>query len=222
MMRHELKHTISYEDYLIISNRLKTFMVQDQHVSADGKYDVHSLYFDNIWNKALMEKINGVDCREKFRIRYYNQEYKFIKLEKKSKMHGLCDKKAEILSMEEVNSICLGKYDFLKDKCEGLYLELYSKMQYEILRPRCIVHYAREPYIYAPGNVRVTFDYNLSMSPHVNSFFNLHAGKIPIQPGVIIMEVKWDAYLPDNVLKSVRVPNRKTESYSKYASSRWI
>ena len=54
-MRHEYKHRINYEDYLIIKNRLKYLAKPDAHVGEDGKYEIHSLYFDNLSDKALRE-----------------------------------------------------------------------------------------------------------------------------------------------------------------------
>ena len=67
--RHEIKHEINYSDLLIIRHRLRTVAYPDPH-AVDGKYLIRSLYFDNLADKALMEKVNGFPVREKFRIRY--------------------------------------------------------------------------------------------------------------------------------------------------------
>lgn len=82
-MRHELKHRISFEDQLIIKSRLKEIAGYDAHADAEGRYIVHSLYFDNISDRALREKLDGTAYREKFRIRYYNEDTSFIRLEKR-------------------------------------------------------------------------------------------------------------------------------------------
>jgi hypothetical protein len=89
-LRHELKHYINNFDYYALRSRLKAVARYDPHSGDDGKYRVRSLYFDNLNDKALREKIDGVNNREKFRIRYYNDDTSFIKLEKKSKINGLC------------------------------------------------------------------------------------------------------------------------------------
>ena len=70
--RHELKYRISLADYYAIRQRLRPVMKPDEHTRADGRYVIRSIYFDNVHDKALREKINGVQKREKFRIRYYN------------------------------------------------------------------------------------------------------------------------------------------------------
>ena len=65
--RHEWKHELSFQDYLILRQRLRAVMEPDPH-AVDGRYFIRSLYFDNLDDKALREKIDGVNRREKFRI----------------------------------------------------------------------------------------------------------------------------------------------------------
>lgn len=72
-------------------------------------------------------------------------------------------------------------------------------MKTQQLRPRVLVSYVREPYVYAAGNVRVTFDSNIRTSPFQREFLN---GALPDiiatdAPGDIILEVKYDAFLPE-------------------------
>ena len=219
-MRHELKHRITYEDYLVISSRLRYIADFDSHAGADGLYRVHSLYFDNISDKILREKLDGVCNREKFRIRYYNEDTGFIRLEKKSKVHGLCDKESAAMTKEQVEALCGGRTEFLRDAEEPLFRELYAKMQYQMLRPRCIVDYDRVVYTYLPGNVRITFDSNIRTGLYHNALFDREVATIPAEAGTIILEVKYDAFLPEIIAKAVRVRDRQTASFSKYAACR--
>lgn len=219
-MRHEYKHRIQYEDYLVIRSRLKFIMKQDSHTDKAGNYLVHSLYFDNSSDKALREKLDGLEKREKFRIRYYNDHTDFIRLEKKSKIHGLCDKQSAPLTKEEVIRICNGETSFLLESGQPLLQELYAKMRYQMLKPRVIVDYVREPYVYAPGNVRVTFDSAIRTSLYHNKLFEAPFFTVAAETQAIILEVKYDAFLPEIIEKAVRVPNRQAASYSKYAACR--
>ena len=82
--RHEWKHEINFADLISIRQRLQAVARTDPH-AKDGKYFIRSLYFDNLYDKALREKIDGVNRREKFRIRYYNGDINLIHLEKKSR-----------------------------------------------------------------------------------------------------------------------------------------
>ena len=80
-LRHEWKHEISYSDLLAIRQRLYAVAKRDVH-AVNGKYLIRSLYFDNMADKALREKLDGISNREKFRIRYYNGDTSVIRLEK--------------------------------------------------------------------------------------------------------------------------------------------
>lgn len=106
--RHELKHEISYGDYLALRRRLLPVMRRDPHVTDDGVYRVHSLYFDNHNDKILREKLDGKSEREKFRIRYYNEDIQHIILEKKYKNHGLGVKYDAPITADEVRALLRG------------------------------------------------------------------------------------------------------------------
>ena len=218
--RHEWKHEISYIDLLTIRMRLRAVARADPH-AADGKYLIRSLYFDTPEDKALREKIDGVNMREKFRIRYYNGDTSLIRLEKKSKRGGLGAKFSAALTPEETQSIVDGKTDWMASAADRpLVLELYSKMSYERLRPKTIVDYTREPYIYGPGNVRVTLDYDIRTGLGCTDFLNPACPAIPAGDAPIILEVKWDAYLPDIIRDAVQTPGRRAGAFSKYAQCR--
>lgn len=219
-MRHEWKHQITYEDYLVISSRLKQIIGYDSHAGENGTYIIHSLYFDNLADKVLREKIDGVNRREKFRIRYYNEDTSYIRLEKKSKLYGLCDKQSAPITKEQTEKICRGDIEFLLQTGNPLLQELYAKMRYQLLRPKCIVDYERVPFVYGPGNVRVTFDKNIRTGLYHDTLFDEHIATVPASEGTIILEVKYDAFLPEIIEKAVRVPNRRAEAFSKYAVCR--
>ena len=218
--RHEYKHEISYSDMLLLRQRLSAVARPDEH-ATDGRYTVRSLYFDNVYDKALREKIDGVNKREKFRIRYYNNDLSVIHLEKKSKDNGLCLKESISLSKEQVQSIIDGDYDWMMKSTEPLINELYLKMINLGLRPKTIVEYTREPFVYAPGNVRVTIDYNIRTGLGGTDFLNAKAVTIPAGNSPVILEVKWDEYLPDIIKAVVALKNRKAAAFSKYAACRY-
>ena len=92
-LRHEWKHIISPSDQAQLIARLSTFCSPDEHYGANS-YHIRSLYFDNVYDKTLRERLNGQECREKIRIRYYNFDDSYIVLEKKSKFKDLWASKA--------------------------------------------------------------------------------------------------------------------------------
>ncbi len=209
--RHELKHLITPAEDRIISERLGRLFRRDSHAGPDGTYRVNSLYFDTPGDKALLQKISGVDQREKFRIRYYGTDRRFLRLEKKIKKGGLCSKRSARLTYEQTESILNGNIRFLLESGDALMIELYSKMKGELLQPRTIVSYEREAYIFTPGNVRVTLDRKLSTCTSPAVFLNSAAHRLEPEPGSTILEVKYDAFLPDIVRMAVQVPDRKQE-----------
>ena len=152
-LRHELKHNINPQDDLILSSRLRKLFKHDANADSHGIYRVSSLYFDTPYDKALRQKIDGVNQREKFRLRYYGNDTSFIRLEKKFKINGLCGKHSVKVSQEQAVCIISGDINFLLECEHPLLLELYSKMKGQLLSPKTIVTYDREAFQYEPGNV---------------------------------------------------------------------
>ena len=217
--RHEYKHQINLADIYGLRTRLSAVVKHDSNCNADGTYFVKSLYFDNYMDKALREKIDGVNRREKFRIRYYGTDTSFIRLEKKSKINGLCNKVTCRITAEECQKIIDGDIEFMKDSEFELMRELYSKMKYQLLRPKCIVAYTRECFVYPPGNVRVTIDMNICGSNNVKEFLNPDLPFLQTYHEAIL-EVKWDEYLPQIIRDLVQVKSRRSAAFSKYAAIR--
>ena len=217
--RHEWKHAISYADLLSIRSRLRAVADLDPHASG-GSYTIRSLYFDSPTDRALRQKVDGVDMREKFRIRCYNNDLSFIQLEKKSKLRNLGTKYHARLTPEQVDGIVQGDLSWMMGTDDALIQELYCKMHYQQLRPKTIVEYTREPYVYAPGNVRVTFDYDLRTGMGSTDFLNAGCTLVPAGDAPILLEVKWDDFLPSIIRDCVQTPGRRVTAFSKYAQCR--
>ena len=119
--RHEWKHMINRMDDQVVSSRLRKLFPHDAHADSHGIYRVSSLYFDTPYDKALRQKMDGVNQREKFRIRYYNSDLSFIRLEKKMKVNGLCAKRSARLTKTQVEQILRGDLNFLLKSDEPLW-----------------------------------------------------------------------------------------------------
>ena len=217
--RHEWKYEINYMDFLTLRMRLAAVMQRDSH-AVDGKYEIRSLYFDTPSDRALREKLDGVNQREKFRIRLYNYDTSVIFLEKKSKWNNLCSKESTELTEEEVQRLLRGEIMWMKNTDRVLCRELYDKMVGQGLRPKTIVDYTREPFVLAPGNVRVTLDYAIHTGLQCTDFLNPQAVTVPAGEDGILLEVKWDEYLPDIIREAVSLESRRAGAFSKYAQCR--
>lgn len=217
--RHEWKHEINFSDMIAIRQRMSAIARIDEH-AVNGKYEIRSLYFDNLDDKALREKLDGINMREKFRIRYYNGDTSLIHLEKKCKINGLCSKSSAVLTADQAQAIADGRYDWMLQSNVPLIQELYSKIFSQGLSPKTIVDYTREPFVYAPGNVRVTLDYNIRTDLNCTDFLNPECVTVPAGDSPVILEVKWDEFLPSIIFDAVQLKGVRSGAFSKYAACR--
>ena len=218
--RNEIKHEISAADKAAICASMRAVARPDPHAGPDGRYLIRSLYFDTPADKALREKLDGVSEREKFRIRFYNGDPSVMHLEKKVKRGGLGYKVSAPITAEEAQRIVDGDTDWMAVSGRGLIVELYAKMKSEGLRPKTIVDYTRTPFVYGPGNVRVTIDENIRTGLGCTDFLNPSCVTVPAGEPVILLEVKWDYYLPAVIRRAVAVKSRRGAAFSKYQTCR--
>lgn len=221
LYRHELKHYIHPWDVELLRQRLSRIAMLDPHAGIDGQYRIRSLYFDTPDDRALKEKLYGVDPREKFRIRYYNGDTTFIRLEKKMKRNNATGKVSASVNREECEKILEGDLEWMSKSKDPLIAELYFGMKYQALQPKTIVEYSREAYRYPYGNVRITIDSNIHTGLNVIDLFSLHAPLVPVnEANPIILEIKYDQYLPTHMRDLIQLGNRRPTAFSKYAISR--
>lgn len=218
-LRHEWKHHITPMDKQAVINRLSAIASTDPHYGAEP-YHIRSLYFDNVYDKALAERLNGCEVREKFRIRYYNSDEGYIVLEKKSKFNTLCGKKSTQITQEQCQRLIDGDTRWLAESDKPLCRELYAKMQWQLLRPRVVVDYTRRAFVYAPGNVRVTIDDEIRSGLSATQMFAPFVTVPADLRHPVILEVKYDAYCPSIIRDAVQLDTRRTSSFSKYAVCR--
>lgn len=217
--RHEWKIALDPGDLFVLRQRLRAVMQPDAH-AVDGRYRIRSLYFDTPEDRALREKLDGVSRREKFRIRYYNGDTGFIQLEKKCKRGGLCWKEQTQLTERQARDIAAGRFNAVDPGGDALLGELCRKARTERLRAKTIVDYTREPFVYGPGNVRVTLDEDIRTGLSCVDFLDLDCVTVPAPDARPLMEVKWDAFLPDIIRDAVQLPGRQVGAFSKYAACR--
>ena len=220
--RHELKFVINRADYMAIKQRIAPVMARDPHAGKNGIYTVRSIYFDNYNDRALREKIDGVAHREKFRIRYYDDDLSFISLEKKIKHNDLCLKLQSPLPLADFRAIATDPAAWSPDCPAPLVRELAIKMKTRQLRPRVLVSYTREAFVYAAGNVRVTFDSNIRTSLFATDFADGAPPDISAadSPGDIVLEVKYDEFLPDIIQCLLQCEGLRQQAFSKYGACR--
>ncbi|MGI6743167.1 MAG: polyphosphate polymerase domain-containing protein [Eubacteriales bacterium] len=217
--RHEVKHEISNHDMLVLRQRLRAVMKPD-HYTINGRYAIRNLYFENLDDKALREKLDGVMTREKYRIRLYNNDPSFILLERKFKHGGLGYKTSANLTPIQAQAIANGDVEWMSRSTDEVIFGFYIRFRNEGLKAKVIVEYIREPFVFAPGNVRVTLDSDIRTGMSCLDFLNPGCVTVPIKDSPCILEVKWDNYLPDVIRNAIQLDGRRSAAFSKYAASR--
>ena len=215
--RHELKYLVTAAQIAILKSRISGLIPLDSHVGESERYNISSLYFDDYYNRCFYENESGTDPREKFRIRIYNHSCERISLELKKKERGKTFKQSALLPLDTVQSIIKGEPLSNIESQPTLLRKFSLEAEQHLLHPVVIVEYDRYPYIYKNGNVRITFDTNVSSSSSINSFLTGNYPKRPIMPtGLQLMEVKYDEYLPDFIYRALQLENLQQTAYSKY------
>lgn len=95
-------------------------------------------------------------------------------------------------------------------------------MRYQMLRPRVLVSYMREPYIYQAGNVRITFDSHIRTTLYHREFLEEQVIDIDTaeEPQDMILEVKYDAFLPEIIRQLIQTNTLRQTAFSKYETCR--
>ncbi len=211
--RFERKYYLGPKDAQVLRQRISWLMRPDAH--SGGAYRISSLYFDDIHNTSLHQKQNGILLRNKLRLRYYNDDLDFIRLEHKHKYGDMISKASVPVTAGQYDSIKHGVYDFILNEDAPLWKMFYARRKIAGLAPVVMVEYNREVFTYDPGNVRVTFDADMQASlPYSNTKLST------LPPRYMILEVKYDNFIPDVIAKLLSCTKLTQIAISKYTMCR--
>ncbi len=210
--RNEIKYSITNNDFYIIDHNLKVLLKKDSNCKGEF-YTISSIYFDNYSRTSYNQVKNGISERWKYRIRFYNYDDSYIKLEKKYKVNGLTDKKSVTITRDIFDNILKNKLKIEKSN-NALLNEFIIKMKTELLRPIICIEYDRIPYIYKTGNVRVTLDYNIRYTKDYTNLFDDQKKVYYLNDK--ILEVKYSEFLPDFIRYRLELNHLQQTSFSKF------
>ena len=214
--RREEKYIISYPEYSIISNRVRSVLLPDPH-GNNGRYSICSMYFDDPVDTALYEKEDGQPIHIKYRIRTYNGDRSFISLERKTKRGIVTEKSAVAINETDLEKIKRSVSPNQVSRC----FDMAADMRTRALSPKVCVRYDREAYYQPTTGVRVTFDMNIdALSPDTECLFGDCRRVIPSFPrDKVIMEIKYGEKCP-SFIRICCASDGMQLSVSKYALCR--
>ena len=220
--RAELKYICGEALLLELEQRLKPLMKADAHGDVDNCYSVHSLYFDDYRDSCYFDNDIGTNRRYKYRIRYYNDDAEHLRLEQKEKRNGLCHKNACPITREQYFQLCdrYGMEAFWESNDTLLRRFCIDKAK-KLFTPKVIVSYERRAYVLYDGNIRITFDRNISVSDEIDRFLAGDFQRRPVHPkGTHLLEIKYDNYLPEYVKAALPAMGFVQTAFSKYNAGR--
>lgn len=217
--RHELKFIINSNDAEILKYRLSLLMdVDTNSCNEDNTYFIRSLYFDDIYNSAYYEKIDGLEKREKYRIRIYNFDDSFIRLERKEKNRDLTHKEQTKITREECINFMNSDFDLIDTSNNKLLEEFVLKHKFNQIKPSVIVDYRRLAYTYDVVDVRVTFDENIKSGRYNYDLFDKEILTHDVlDKNESVLEVKFNNYIPNHIAKVIMTIPSIRLAVSKFA-----
>lgn len=221
--RHELKFKISNSAAEVLKQKLSLILKKDKNAYySDGSYLIKSLYFDDLDSSSYYEKMDGVLYRKKYRIRIYNNNDEFIRLEKKMKHNTYTAKEQILISKDIYSKILNGKLDEIESPT-GLLEEFITNSKTKHLVPSVIVLYHRIAFTYPISEVRITFDSHIQSGLYNYDLFDKEVPMYDVsEPGKQVLEVKFNEVLPLHIANILNdIPSCK-EAVSKFAICRSI
>lgn len=217
MFRWEQKYEINSYQYKELYPVIRQLVQLDAHAGVSGEYSIRSLYFDDMYHTAYTKKMDGVYQRKKYRIRIYEYSDTLIHLEKKQKAGAYILKEYCPLTKEEYYLLLAGDCDFLLEKESQMAKEFYLDIKTRLLRPKVIVDYEREAYVFDAGEVRITFDKHIRGCFPEEDIFEKYIPSYEVyQQDTLILEIKFTNYLPERIRNIFQVRNLVQTSASKF------
>jgi len=219
--RNELKYYISNIEYVALAERLKNVLKSDGYSKPGEGYFIRSLYFDSHDDECLYEKQSGVMYRQKYRMRIYDTNSKSVKFEIKNRWNNQIFKETATISRDSAEQIIDGDYDELLKYNNPILNKIFIKFTSNQYKPKVIIDYERDAFMFDFFNLRITFDKNLHSN---NTDFNLFSDALHTLPVILegkqILEIKYDTCLPEYIHKTLQLNSFERQAISKYTLGR--
>ncbi len=218
--RNELKYYVNFNDYKFLFDILNYHLEQDKKALLDKGY-IRSLYFDTLFNKAFEEKEAGILNRKKYRFRIYNLDSRMVKFEIKNKFNNQILKETALINRSDAKKIQNGNFEVLLNYNNPILNKIYCEFKRELYQPVILIDYTREAFIFPVNDIRITFDRNIKASSEDLDLFSRKNIMKPLLPrGILVMEVKYNHFLPLWIRKIIQIPRFERSAISKFCIGR--
>lgn len=196
--RTELKYLVSLPSVRLITSRLSAILPFDTHAGRDGSYLIRSLYFDDPLFRSYHDKEAGIRERKKFRIRYYNQDPSYIRLEEKEKIGDQSIKRGVRIPIEDAERLASGiEPDGPAD--DPLSDDFFRRIRTGAVQPVLFTDYYRTAFCHPVGDLRISLDRSISASRYTGSLWE-PGGSIPLMKEFqAVLEIKFSGCFPSYV-----------------------
>lgn len=219
--RNELKYYISNLEYHNLVNRLEHILKADAYSTPRQGYFIRSLYFDSHDDECLYEKQSGSMFRAKYRMRIYDTKTDTVKFEIKNKSNNQIFKETATISKESAYKIIDGDYNELLEYKNPILNKIYKKFTEKQYKPKVIVDYTRDAFMFDFFNLRITFDKDLHSC---NTDFDIFSDNLQTLPCILegkqILEIKYDTALPEFIHRALQIDAAERMAISKYTLGR--
>jgi len=219
--RNELKYYISNNECNILTRKLSHVLKADSHCTPGEGYFIRSLYFDSHDDECLYEKQSGSMFRQKYRIRIYDTKSSTAKFEIKNKHNNQIFKETVSISKDSAYRLIDGDYaEFLKYD-NAILNKAFKVFTTRLYKPKVIIDYTRDAFMFDFFNIRVTLDKNLHSN---NTDFDLFSDNLHVIPVILegkqILEIKYEHILPEHIRRTLQVDAIERMAISKYTLGR--
>jgi hypothetical protein len=197
MMRYEYKYLISEQSAVLLRCQLAALLSTDEHSNGDGRYFIRSVYFDDADYTAYHDKLAGVNVRNKYRLRFYNMDSRYIFFEAKRKRGQRMVKNSVVVSRDCAERMMSGGRLRSGELEHPLLREFDAFSLTGGLTPSVIVDYDRAAFTHPMSDTRITLDSDVRAETYrPENVFVRHASAPVLEDGMVILEVKFNEELP--------------------------
>lgn len=217
--RHEEKFLLNPGEAALLRGLLDGVLHRDRF-SAAGAYYIRSLYFDTPFDNDYADKVLGISERRKVRLRIYRHDTPTVRLELKEKQGIYSHKTGVSLTRAEAEALIAGDRDLLRARPDAAARRAGNLLVQEARRPVVLVDYERTAWTMPVERVRITLDERVRAA-RSSALFDAAVPMVGVHSGdAVILEVKYDHYLPGHIRRLLSAVRGQGMSISKYAAAR--